>query len=177
MNWSVYTSENVLSSSASLPARAFHNTGNYMVLEINFWKPVISKRMTFRSKYSSAILGFPHALLPLLPASLTLLLEVFVYFFLLFKKKDVIYLFVERGRGGRKRERNMDIQEKYQSVAFRTSPTQGVCADLTRTSTFWFAGRHPAHWATPARAEVFIFLCTWGLPYKLDQFIKQFNSM
>ena len=41
-------------------------------------------------------------------------------------KKDFIYLFSERGNGSEKeRERNIDVTEKYQSIAFHMHPNWG----------------------------------------------------
>ena len=55
---------------------------------------------------------------------------MFAFYFLKFCsyvfKKDFICLFLEREEEGEKeRERNINVWEKYQSVASRTRPSQG----------------------------------------------------
>ena len=95
--------------------------------------------------------------------------------FILSFLKDLTYLFLERGEGREKEgERNIDVREKYQSVAPHTPPTRdlarnpGMCPDWEsnqqtgnpsvrrpelsplshttqgRTVTFHFTAEHPA---------------------------------
>ena len=79
--------------------------------------------------------------------------------------KDFIYLFLERGEGGRKRERNIVVWEKNQSVASCVSPTGnlacnlGMCSDQELNQNPFGLGRCSNHWATPARAGIFKMIC------------------
>ena len=54
-------------------------------------------------------------------------LDNFKFFFFLTSPEDVLIDFRERGRAGqRDREKNIDVREKYQSVASRRRPNQGL---------------------------------------------------
>ena len=67
--------------------------------------------------------------------------------------KDLIYLFLERKREG-KRDR-----EKYQCLLASCTPhNPGMCPRLgIEPATHWFTGRGSVHWATPARTNLLIF--------------------
>ena len=72
--------------------------------------------------------------------------------------KDFIYLFFERGEGReRKREGNISVREKHQSVASCTRPNLGPnlqprLVPWIKPATFHFAEQRTTIWATPVRA-------------------------
>ena len=70
----------------------------------------VSFQSTFKKKFeeSSEIKRLTHILTNL---------NIFIIF------KHFIYLFLERGKGGREKERNIDMQEIHRSVASHTPPT------------------------------------------------------
>ena len=74
-------------------------------------------------------------------------------------KKYFLNLFLEKGKVGRKRERNIDVREKHQSVASYKCPHWGsnlqprhVPWPGTEPATSYIAGQCPINWATLARA-------------------------
>ena len=75
---------------------------------------------------------------------------------------NFIYLFLERGTGGEKRERNISALEKHQLGASPTPPNWGPGPQPRHMpqrgielATFQLAGWHPVHWATPAKTRAF----------------------
>ena len=87
-------------------------------------------------------------------------------YFLFFIFQIFYLLFSEKGEGRKKeRERNIDVQEKYQLVASHTPPVgnlahnPGMCPRLgIKPATSWLAGQRTDYWATPARAAYLFFL-------------------
>ena len=88
---------------------------------------------------------------------LTVIIFDLFFSFLIFE----FYLFILRDKGKEgERERNIDVWEIHlgcfsHSLSWgpgpqpRHVPWQGI-----KPATFWFAGRHSIHWATPARASL-----------------------
>ena len=77
-------------------------------------------------------------------------------------KKDFVYLLLEKEEGRKKeRERNIDMLERHQSVAFPVPPVWGPAPRPRHVPwlgikpvTFRFTGQRSIHWATPARAPL-----------------------
>ena len=83
--------------------------------------------------------------------------------------KDYIYLFLERGEGrGREVERNMDVWEEYQLVAFHVPSTRDKACSLgmswpgTELGTSQFGRLCLTHWDTLIRANFFFSNCLWN---------------
>ena len=68
--------------------------------------------------------------------------------------KDFIYLFLERGKRGRKRNINVWLPLMWSPLG-TWSATQAYALTGNRTSDLWFAGWHSIHWAIPGRAKNF----------------------
>ena len=74
-------------------------------------------------------------------------------------------MFLERGEGREKgRERNINVEEKHQSVASCNTPNRGPGPQPRhvpwlglKPATLQFVGRCPIHWATAVRALTVIF--------------------
>ena len=80
--------------------------------------------------------------------------------FYTFLFKDFIYLFLERGKGGRNRGRETSMCGCFSHTLNwgpgpqpRHVPWLGI-----EPATLWFAGRHSIHWAAPARTKILYFL-------------------
>ena len=86
-----------------------------------------------------------------------------------FKKNDFIYLFLERGKGERKRGRETSMcgclshtSHRGPGLQPRHVPWLGI-----EPAILWFTGQHSIHWATPARCP-HLSLCwymRWGEPH------------
>ena len=83
----------------------------------------------------------------------------FNYWELSFFFKNIFFLLLILEKG-KKRERNVHVREKHQSVASCTRPDWGLNPHPRhvpwlgiKPTTFWFVGRHPTNWATLARAR------------------------
>ena len=78
--------------------------------------------------------------------------------------KDFIYLFLERGEGKKKERRETSVCGCLSSTPYwgpslqpRHVPWLGI-----EPTTLWFAGQHSIHWATPARADSYVYANVWG---------------
>ena len=78
--------------------------------------------------------------------------------------KDFMYLFLERGEWREKDGKKPQCEkERHWLVASSVYPDQGPNQHLRhvpwlgiKLATLWFAGLHSIHWATPAKAKIFL---------------------
>ena len=83
----------------------------------------------------------------------------------------IIYSFLERGRGENERKRYINVREQHRSVVSWIQPDQEpnpqprhVPWPEIELAVFHSVKGHPAHWATPIRAQLHII--EWSLWYR-----------
>ena len=94
---------------------------------------------------------------------------IFLVLFLLFFKKDFIYLFFEKGREGEREKLVCGWVSHTPHWGPGPKPRHVPWLGI-ELATLWFAGRHSILWATPARAifivyAVIVFSGFFSLPH------------